>query len=103
MDNSAKQIQVIEGSARATTRLAIRRRQHLTEEVVSISDLALSIAVEFTEHRTCFVMDCDYNHCHSCDDVISAAQWIDREMDRAGVPATNRSIVEFKAMDYELG
>ncbi len=94
------EIEIIQGSARATTRLAIRRRQHLTEEAAGISDLALSIAVEFTEHRTCF-RDCGYDHCHSCDDIIEAAQWIDKEMDRAGVSANARRITQFRTEDYE--
>jgi hypothetical protein len=98
---SEREIEVVEGSARATTRLAIRRRQHLTEEAAAISDLALSIVVQFTDHRTCFIRDCDYDHCHSCEDVITAAQWIDREMDRAGVPVEARKIAGFRVEDYE--
>jgi hypothetical protein len=95
------EIEIIEGSARATTRLAIRRRQHLREETKPVSDLALSIAVEFTDHRTCFIRDCDYEACHGCEDVIAAALWIDREMDRAGVPAEARKIDTFRRDDYE--
>jgi hypothetical protein len=89
---NASSIENIPGSARQTTALAIRRRQHLTEESQGLSDLALTIAVQFTEHRTCFRLDCEYGFCTGCDDVIDAARWIDSEMDRAGVPHGCRSL-----------
>lgn len=93
-------IEVIEGSARATMRLAIRRRQRLTEEAAHVSDLALSVAVQFTDHRTCF-NEIGHRACHSCEDVVAAAEWIDREMDRAGVPGAARKLAHFKVEDYE--
>lgn len=82
-------IEVIKGSARQTTALAIRRRQLLTEETATISDVALSIAVEFTDHRTCFA-DISHGFCSGCDDVVDAGLWVDKEMDRAGVPREAR-------------
>lgn len=85
------EIEIIKGSARQTAALAIRRRQLLTEETTGISDLALRIAVAFTEHRTCF-RELGYNHCAGCDDVVIAAIWTDNEMDRAGVPKEARSL-----------
>lgn len=86
------EIEIIEGSARRTTALAIRRRQQLQEETASISDLALRIAVAFTEHRTCFNEVGHGGGCYSCDDIVSGATWIDAEMDRAGVPREARSL-----------
>lgn len=86
------EIEEIEGSARMTTALAIRRRQLLTEETKSISDLALRFAVAFTDHRTCFN---DMGHgggCHSCEDIVSNGAWVDAEMDRAGVPRESRKL-----------
>lgn len=90
MSNS--EIEIIEGSARRTTALAIRRRQHLATQTMEVSDLALRLAVQFTEHRTCFIRDCHYDACWSCDDVVTAAKWIDSEMDRAGVPRESRKL-----------
>lgn len=86
-------IEVIADSARQTTALAIRRRQRLAEETVDISDLALSIAVEFTEHRTCFA-DMGYGRgfCTGCEDIVAAGEWADKEMDRAGVPRAARTL-----------
>ena len=94
------EVEIIEGSARATNRLAIRRRQRLTQETAHVSDLALSIAVQFTDHRMCF-NEMGYGFCHGCADVVTAAEWTDREMDRAGVPKEARRIAEFKRSDYE--
>lgn len=52
MNDENPEIEIIDGSARATTALAIRRRQHLATETVGISDSALRLAVRYTEHRT---------------------------------------------------
>ena len=84
-------IEVIEGSARQTVALAIRRRQLLSDETKMISDLALRIAVAFTDHRTCF-KEIGHGGCYSCDDIVLHGTWVDREMDRAGVPRESRSL-----------
>lgn len=86
------EIEIIEGSARATTALAIRRRQYLTTETVGVSDLALRLAVRYTEHRTCFIRDCHRHACCSCEDIVISAKEIDLEMDRAGVPRESRKL-----------
>lgn len=85
-------IEVVEGSARETVALAIRRRQLLAEESLLISDLALDFAVKVADHRTCFRYDCNYDHCTGCDDVIQWGKWFDAEMDRAGVPLAARNL-----------
>lgn len=92
MSHDNPEIEVIDGSARATTALAIRRRQHLTTETAGVSDLALRLAVRYTEHRTCFIRDCHYDVCWSCEDIVSSAREIDSEMDRAGVPRETRKL-----------
>jgi hypothetical protein len=88
---SQNEIEVIEGSARWTTALAIRRRQMLQEETKAISDLALRIAVAFTGHRTCF-NESGYMGCTGCEDVVRNGTWIDAEMDRAGIPREARKL-----------
>lgn len=82
------EIEVIQGSARRTTALAIRRRQLLTEETKPISDLALRIAVAFTEHRTCFN---EFSEgCYGCESIVRNGFWVDAEMDRTGIPREAR-------------
>lgn len=85
------EIEIIEGSARQTNALAIRRRQRLQEETKDISDLALRLAVMFTDHRTCF-NEIGHGFCHSCEDLVRSGIWIDAEMDRAGVPKNTRRL-----------
>lgn len=89
MDEKNPEIEIIEGSARCTTALAIRRRQLLSEETRDISDLALRLAVAFTGHRTCFN---EMGACHSCEDIVQNGTWVDAEMDRAGVPREARKL-----------
>ena len=85
------EIEVIEGSARRTVALAIRRRQMLRDETTAISDLALRFAVAFTDHRTCF-NEMGHGFCHSCEDIVNGGKWIDVEMDRAGIPKESRKL-----------
>lgn len=85
------EIEIIEGSARQTTELAIRRRQLLAEETKEISDLALRIAVALTPHRTCF-NEMGHGFCSGCEDVWRCGQWIDKEMDRASVAKEARKL-----------
>lgn len=87
----SNEIEVIQGSARQTTALAIRRRQLLTEETAGISDLALHLAVQFTEHRTCF-NEIGHGFCTGCEDIVIGGRWIDNEMDRAGIPREARGL-----------
>lgn len=99
--NENPEIEQIEGSARQTRALAIRRRQVLTEETKPISDLALRIAVAFTEHRTCFNEFSDMGR-HGCEDVVQGATWIDTEMDRAGVPREARKLPYPTRQEHEI-
>lgn len=95
------EIEVIEGSARSTVALAIRRRQMLQEETKSISDLALRIAVAFTEHRTCF-NEFGYMGCTGCEDIAQNGTWIDAEMDRAGVTRDARKLPYPTRQEHEF-
>ena len=88
----SQEIEEIEGSARQTVALAIRRRQLLAEDTAMISDLALHFGVQSAEHRTCFRYCCGYDFCDGCDDVISWGKWFDKEMDRAGVSLEARTL-----------
>lgn len=91
MTTEPTEIEVIEGSARQTVELAIRRRQILAEETKEISDLALRIAVAVTGHRTCF-NEMGHGFCTGCEDIVNNGIWIDSEMDRAGVPRETRTL-----------
>lgn len=100
MNNGNPEIEVIEGSARQTVALAIRRRQMLATETKDISDLALRIAVAFTDHRTCF-NEIGHSFCHSCEDIVSGGKWIDLEMTRAGVPRELRTLTYPTRQEHE--
>ena len=71
---------VVEGSARQTTANFIKSRRYLQNELAAFSDVAISLAVEVADHRTCFRRDCGYEFCSGCDDVIAWAKEIDERI-----------------------
>lgn len=78
----------VEGSARQTTANLIRHRRYLRDELASLSDVAIDIAVAVAAHRTCFIRDCGLAGCTGCEDIIAWAKEIDTKIIAAALAAT---------------